>query len=82
MQQHIPKVRKRGWQLIYSLCSIIPTMTREDSCRFEGILLDSLMGDLNFNPLKKLPMKRVKGAGPAEYRVKNKLKALSENENP
>lgn len=65
------KVRSRGWQLLYSLCNLIPPLTLEDSYRLEGLLLDSLGGELNFKTLKKLPTKRVKGAGPKQYRNKN-----------
>jgi hypothetical protein len=65
------KVRARGWQLLYSLCSLIPPLTLEDSCRLEGLLLDSLGGELKFKTLKKLPAKKVKGAGPKQYRIKN-----------
>ena len=64
-------VRRRGWQLLYGLCNLIPAMTYKDSCRFEGLLLDAFAGEHNWKPLRKLPPNRVKGAGPLEYRKKN-----------
>ena len=64
-------VRRRGWQLLYGLCNLIPAMTYKDSCRFEGLLLDAFKGESNMKPIRKLPANRVKGAGPPEYRIKN-----------
>ncbi len=65
------KVRARGWQLLYSLCSLTPPLTLEDSCRLEGLLLDSLGGEMKFKTLRKLPAKKFKGAGSKQYRNKN-----------
>ena len=62
-----------------SLCSIIPPLTLEDSCRLEGLLLDSLGGELKFKTLKKLPVKKVKGGGPKQYRIKNKSSIDKDN---
>jgi hypothetical protein len=55
------KVRKRGWQLLYSLSSLVPPMSRKEVLEFERMTIDSLRGTLERKPLRKLPPNRVKG---------------------
>ena len=56
------KVNKRGWQILYSLSSIVPAMTRSDIERFEKKALASLRGELTSKNIRGLGSKRVLGA--------------------
>ena len=55
------KVRKKGWQLLYSLSSVVPSMSREEVLEFERLTIDSLRGKLERKSLRKLSPNRVKG---------------------
>jgi len=54
-------VTRRGWQLLYSLCSIVPTMKRKDACEFEKKVQASLRGEDGDREIRRLPKKRVRG---------------------
>ena len=49
-----PKVRKKGRNFLYSLCSLVPAMRKADSLVFEKILLTSLRGETTRSPIKGL----------------------------
>jgi hypothetical protein len=62
-------VYRRGWQVLYSLSNLVPTMAREDCQRFEGIALGSFRGYLVHKCIKRLPKSRIEGGGPEKFRV-------------
>jgi hypothetical protein len=48
------KVRKKGHQFLYCLCSLVPPMRKADSLAFEKLLLTSLRGETRRKPIKGL----------------------------
>ena len=55
-------VNRRGWDLLYSLSSIVPRMTSSDALRLERIVLDALRGEGSAKKIiKHLPKRRVRG---------------------
>ena len=54
-------VCKRGWQILYSLTSFLPSMTRSDAQKFEKACLASLRGELKYKTIKGLTKSRIKG---------------------
>jgi hypothetical protein len=56
------RVARRGWNLLYSVGGLTPTMKQKDALRFEKLILASLRGQGRNKPLRGLPSKRVKGA--------------------
>ncbi len=55
------KVTKRGWDLLNSVCKLVPVMKKNDAVRFEKLVLTSLRGDGREKKLRSLDPKKVKG---------------------
>ena len=55
-------VRRRGYQVLNSITSLLPAMTKSDSKKFEQLVLRSLRGETKRKTISKLPIKWVRGA--------------------
>ena len=55
------KVTKRGTQILYSLCNLVPPMNKKDSLGVELLLLKSFRGESTEKLIRKLPKDIVRG---------------------